>query len=307
MSHTNRPGPAPVWSPHLIEQLASTLEPAAAAALLAAHRVPVMACVPNGKRPLLPHGFHDATIDRTTVEAWWHRWPDANVAIPTGFASGVDVVDVDVHAAGDGYRSFSNAQSTGFANGWAWLTRTPSGGMHAYYLRTAPGEQRCWQAPKHHIDFRGDGGYIVLPPSRTDAGTYRITKIAQGRPRSVDGPGLRNFLDPPSATPPSTSWGHRGADRSRLAEWVAAQGEGGRNRGLFWAACRMVEHGDSYANTVATLAPAAQHAGLDERETLATIRSAFRSAGSSQAGRRSPPVALERRRPPLTISEGIDR
>jgi len=297
--------PRSVWSPTLVEEISRITYLATAAAFLARHQVPVFPCAPRGKRPLIDRGFRAATCDLRLVEAWWRRWPEANIAVPTGFTSGVDVVDIDVHASGDGYRSFETAQARDLATGWAWLVRTPSGGMHAYFLRTTPDEQRCWQAPTRHIDFRGDGGYIVVPPSRTAEGIYRVLQIADHQPKAVDGPALRNFLDPPRA--PVLRRNGPDVDHSQLAAWLANQPEGRRNRGLFWAACRMVENGRTYDDTVSTLGPAAEQAGLGERETCATIRSAFRSASIASGGRRSPPSAAQRHQPPSTDFEGINR
>lgn len=50
--------------------------------------VPVFPCVPGEKRPLVAHGFKDATADTAQVGAWWRRWPEANmssVAFGRGF------------------------------------------------------------------------------------------------------------------------------------------------------------------------------------------------------------------------------
>ncbi len=63
-------------------------------------------------------------------------------------------------------------------------------------------------------------------------------------------------------------------DVTHLAGWVAAQHEGNRNAGLFWAACRAVEAGDSTA--LDAMARAAAAAGLTEQEITRTIRSAQR-------------------------------
>ena len=64
---------------------------------------------------------------------------------------------------------------------------------------------------------------------------------------------------------------------SRLAAWVAARGEGERNRGLFWAACRLAENGLPPSDAFDVLTAAAGHAGLAEREIVATVRSAYRT------------------------------
>ncbi|WP_373286287.1 bifunctional DNA primase/polymerase [Microbacterium nanhaiense] len=70
---------------------------ALAARSLAAAGVPVFPCLVEGKRPLTRRGFLDASNDPEQVAAWWSRTPNANIGIPTGAASGVVVVDVDVH------------------------------------------------------------------------------------------------------------------------------------------------------------------------------------------------------------------
>src|SRR5688572_11837531 len=55
----------------------------------------------RGKLPLTAHGFKDATTDASTIRGWWEQWRDANIAMPTGRASGLIVVDVDPRHGGD--------------------------------------------------------------------------------------------------------------------------------------------------------------------------------------------------------------
>ena len=150
----------------LIEMLGR--EPALpdAALLLARYGVPVFPCVPGTKRPIVRGGFHEATTNARQVEAWWRRWPDANLAVPTGAASGVDVVDVDRHPERDGLVGFRRARDAGLLAGWSALITTPSTGLHVYFPADAERPQRSWQAASAHIDFRGDGGYVLVPPSR---------------------------------------------------------------------------------------------------------------------------------------------
>ena len=81
-------------------------------------------------------------------------------------------------------------------------------------------------------------------------------------------------------------------DVSHLAAWVASQPEGNRNEGLFWAANRAVEAGDTA--TLDGLARAARDAGLEEREIDRTIRSAQQTA-TRGAGRPFEHQAGERR------------
>lgn len=255
-----------------------------AAGRFAAEGVSVFPCVPGGKRPLVEHGFHEASTEVGQVAAWWRRWPAANIGIPTGAASGVEVVDVDVHTAGTGFPAFRAAHRQGHATGWEALVRTPSGGMHAYYPADPDRPQPSWQAARAHVDFRGAGGYVIAPPSVIARPNglrvpYRLI-VASGSPAEpVDAERLRNLLDPRPPIPISRAPRsvRPGVDARVLAGWVAARGEGERNRGLFWAACRLAEAGTPPSAALDALGPAAEHAGLGSREIIATIRSAYRT------------------------------
>ena len=167
-----------------------------AAARFAAAGVPVFPCVPGEKRPLVLRGFHDATADPAQVAEWWSRWPSANIGIPTGAVSGVEVVDVDVHPTGTGFPAFREAHRQGHAAGWAALVRTPSGGLHAYYPVNPDRAQSSWQAARAHVDFRGDGGYIIAPPSKVlrpggVRAPYRLIVASGDTPVPVDAVRLR--------------------------------------------------------------------------------------------------------------------
>lgn len=243
--------------------------------------VPVFPCVPEGKRPLVEGGFHAATTDPARVAVWWGRWPAANIGVPTGAGSGVVVVDVDVHGPVDGRTSFRRAHTAGLAGGWGLLVRTPTGGMHAYYPATPGAEQRSWQAGAAGVDFRGDGGYIIVPPSaRTIDGTttrYEVVSVNPGPARAVDAGRLRDFLDPRPA--PSPRPGVRGPvgreDADRLAGWLARQ-DTDRNLKLFWASCRLAEGGVPIADALDAVLAAAKP-DFGPREITATVRSAYRA------------------------------
>lgn len=253
-----------------------------AAPALARAGIPVFPCRPGEKQPMTGRGFHDATTDLELVASWWQRWPQANIGVPTGAMSGVDVVDVDVRPGGSGFRAFERVRSAGFTHTWAWLVRTPSLGLHAYFLRGDVDEQRSWQVPSQHVDFRGDGGYVIVPPSRVTVDGvsrgYGLIAVAQHKPAPVNARGLRAFLDPPRAMRPPADAPARGTRPDKLAAWVATRPEGGRNQGLFWAACRMAEEGHRIEQASSVLGAAACSAGLPEREALTTIRSAYRIA-----------------------------
>ncbi|MFF2633481.1 bifunctional DNA primase/polymerase [Microbacterium sp. NPDC058021] len=268
------------------------LTPREGAARFAAAGIPVFPCKPAQKRPLTEHGFHDATTDAEQLGRWWTQWPQANIGMPTGHASGLEVVDVDVHGAVRGFAAFELARREGLADRWQALVKTASGGMHAYYPADPDHEQPSWQAARSGIDFRGKGGYVIVPPSLVlfegNRSAYELIGAGHGESVPIDGAALRAFLDPkPAPVSTMTTNARRDVDVERIAAWLATRPEGERNRALYWAACRLAENGvtDQSARTV--LGPAAQHAGLGQSEVLTTIRSAYRTVAAPTSPFRS--------------------
>ena len=254
---------------------------AVAARSLASAGVPVFPCQVEGKRPLTRRGFLDASNDPEQVAGWWSRTPNANIGLPTGAASGVVVVDVDIHGPHDGRAAFQRATDAALVDGAGLLVRTPTGGAHVYFPATPGREQRSWQAATTGVDFRGDGGYIIAPPSRRiidgNVGLYEVADIAAHSVGAVDAARLRDFLDPRPVASPYAEGTSMAVDGKRLAAWVAGRGEGERNRGLFWAACRLAENGVSPADALDALGAAAHSAGLGDREITTTVHSAYRA------------------------------
>lgn len=282
--------PVPHWTVATMRSVASEPTLARAARRFANLGIPVFPCVPGGKQPLTPNGFHDATSSARTVHAWWQRTPEANIGLPTGAYAGVLVVDIDVHSGGSGFAAFERAHADGLANGWGWLVRTPSGGLHAYYPSERGQEQRSWQVPSAHVDFRGDGGYVIAPPSRLPVSgvtkTYDVIAVTTHPAKPVDAIRLRQFLEPrrpkPASQPAASP--DKVCRPEALARTVAFTPEGGRNRALFWASCRMAEGGQSRSDAVSYLMPAAQYAGLPDREIESAIDSAYRIASRTGPG-----------------------
>ncbi len=118
---------------------------------------------PHGKTPLTPHGLEDATTDAATIETWWDRWPDANVAIRTG-----DVVVVDEDRLGALEELAAEVHEEIPATG---IVKTGTG-RHFYFRQ--PDDQRIRNTASKlapGIDTRGDGGYVVAPPSIHPSGS----------------------------------------------------------------------------------------------------------------------------------------
>lgn len=278
-----------------------------AARSLAAAGVPVFPVAPRDKVPLIRHGrgFHDATTDLRQVEAWWRRSPQANIGIPTGAVSGLVVVDVDVHGT-NGYDALNRADRAGLIAGWEFLVRSPTGGLHVYYPAAESIEQRSWQAGNAGIDFRGDGGYIVAPPSLrvVDGQTvpYRITELGTEPARPLDAGRLRGFLEPPRPKRrfPTQARGQGRTDPMKLADWLGAE-RTDRNRKLFWASCVMAEEGVPFREALEAMLTVEQP-DFGQREITRTVTSGYKhihgaptpaGSGASRAGP-VPETAAER-------------
>ena len=121
---------------------------------------PVFPLVPREKIPLFPkrdggRGVKDASTDHEQITAWWTSHPDANIGIATGGASALYVVDIDGEAgeaALSRYGALPPCPESHTGKGRHLLFRYPDGRNSAGRL-----------GPK--IDTRGEGGYIVGPPS----------------------------------------------------------------------------------------------------------------------------------------------
>jgi hypothetical protein len=126
----------------------------------------VFPCEPGGKRPLTYSGFWDASADPRRIEAWWRRWPDANLGVPTGERSGLLVLDIDPGA--DGTESLAALERVHGPLPGTARARTGGGGVHVYF-RYPAGEEVRNSAGRlgPGLDVRGEGGYVVVPPSRT--------------------------------------------------------------------------------------------------------------------------------------------
>lgn len=148
-----------------------------AALWYARNRIPVFPCKPRGKEPLTPHGFKDATTDQTVIADWWRQWPDANIGIPTGLTSGLLVVDCDPRNGGPIDRG-SFVEQFGPVPETAEVT-TGGGGRH-FYFRYSGGAVPKTLATG--VDLKGDGGYVVAPPSIHPSGErYQVDGIRGAR------------------------------------------------------------------------------------------------------------------------------
>jgi KaiC/GvpD/RAD55 family RecA-like ATPase len=131
----------------------------------------VFPLLPNDKRPATDNGFKAATTQKAIIEGWWLRWPDANVGIVTGAASGIVVLDVDRKHGVDGV-----VAATELDLPETLVVRTPSGGFHLFFTLPKGVSVGRRIGVKPGLDILGDGGYVVAAGSRVDGAAYEIVR-----------------------------------------------------------------------------------------------------------------------------------
>lgn len=189
-----------------------------AALSYAARGVSVFPCSPVNKRPLTPAesapgakdgGLYLATTDEAQIREWWQRFPKALIGARTGPSSGTFVVDLDPREHDVGAMHEALAEWCGGFDGALDMetgevgippiVRTQSGGYHLWYAYPAlpEGEKlgnranlfsKVEEVPEEivrHVDVRGEGGYVILPPSKMENGnTYEWARKGTGFPQA---------------------------------------------------------------------------------------------------------------------------
>ena len=228
---------------------------------------------PNGKTPLVPwKPYQLVKPDWPQIEQWLERYPDANIGIVTGAISGIVAVDFDSQEA------FETAQRKGLL-GNALINQTGRGYHAIFPYPDTPIQTTTGILP--NVDVRGDGGYIVSPPSiHPDGHVYRwldgdldLTKVQMPAKMHDLLTGKSQHVSQPS---PSLIIP---APLQRQCDLVANAPQGSRNDQLnksAYSVAQMIGGGlmDQHLAT-GELTISALQAGLPPAEILATITSAL--------------------------------
>ncbi len=259
----------------------------------------VFPVTPDGKTPLISkakggNGLNDATDDPKQIEKWWAEYPDANIGLATGKASGVWVLDFDLYKAPDAdtlaefQRVYGTLPDT-------YVQKSARGGLH-YFLRYNGSKVRtCSSKIFPHVDIRGDGGFIILSPSTFEGKPYAMErgtpkyvapaqqKLSKAVQELSESPHLSDRQDNPKDFTGTTPYG-QAALLDEIRELRAAP-EGQRNETLNKCAFslgQLIAGGElDEFETTTTLTAIAQSIGLETREIQATIRSGI-EAGKKQ-------------------------
>jgi hypothetical protein len=115
------------------------------------------------KRPLIPWApYQRHRSDEAEIRRWFRRWPSANVGVVTGAISSLVVIDVDPLHGGD--HSLEALEQAHGALPDTIRAATGGGGLHVY-LAHPGGLVANKVGLVAGIDVRGDGGFVVAPPS----------------------------------------------------------------------------------------------------------------------------------------------
>ena len=246
----------------------------------------VFPLIPREKRPLTPHGFKDAVTSVEQIEVWWSEWPDANVGVATGQVSGVVVLDVDPP---EGEESLARLLEQHGSLPSTLEAITGRGRQLFFAVPDFPVKNSAGKLGEG-LEVRGDGGYVVVPPSvHPNSRTYQW--VDPNVAPAVMPQWLQDLLRPPLAPAQvaanAVPWSD--ADDERVADELAAAVArvrtapvGTRNDelnrqafGLFRRVGAGVLDGDAVTHE---LVEAALEVGLETGEIARTLASAATGA-----------------------------
>jgi len=233
-------------------------------------------CVPvpyQKKKPIMPWKALQERMPGTTELTAWAAMEKTNVALICGVLSGIIVVDVDSD------EGLAELHKHGF------IPSTPqvktAHGMHFYFEH--PGvELRNRTRFVSGVDLRGDGGYIIAPPSVHETGhVYSWTVSPDEVPLASCPEWLLLLLQETKAeqhTKGATL--ENDAGRFWLGRALAEVIPGRRDDWGFWLACQLRDAGLSYADCETILVefaqrcPAGEHPWT-EKDAMSKVKSAF--------------------------------
>lgn len=207
-------------------------------------------CARPAKHPLgrlAPRGLRDASTHRGQVDYWWAgQCPYANIGLVTGAGSGIWVLDVD--AGKDGFGSLEQLAKDVGGLPDTLQADTGGGGLHLYFRH--PGRKVVTRTSSlgPGLDVRGDGGYVLAPPSRHVSGRrYAWSRSMQ--PAVAPAALLERVMAPPEPVQlppaPAPKYGAQGEVRERARRYLgklppSISGSGGHSA-AFKAAMALVK------------------------------------------------------------------
>jgi hypothetical protein len=261
-------------------------------------------CASPGKHPRVPRGVHAATTNAEVVARWWARWPTSNVGVRTGVESNLVVLDIDPRHGGT--RSIKGLIDRHGDLRGVPRVRTGAGGWHLYFAHPGTAVRNSAGRLGAGLDVRGDGGYVVAPPSGHASGYRYRWEIdpatlppLPGWLREEASPERARAASPDPRRDVAASASRSGWAQAALANELRAvrtSQPGRRNTTLnrsAYALGQIVGAGLLDAATVERLlVESGLRVGLREREAITTTRSGLRAG---LAHPRGPEASLDGR------------
>ena len=142
----------------------------------------------KGKYPAFKAWQHLASCDPTQVAIWWMQYPDAGIALRTG--TDLVVVDIDGEEGADALHELEQSYHP--------LPRTVESltprGRHLFFRAPFVSLRSSASVVGPGIDVRGEGGFVVLPPSVHPSGK-RYEWSVDGHPSEVQPAVLPPWLE----------------------------------------------------------------------------------------------------------------
>lgn len=145
-------------------------------------------CHSPAKHPRTLYGLKDATTEIEKIKEMWGGWPDANIGLATGTNSGIFFLDVDPRHGGD--ESLEELERKYCPLPKTIESLTGGGGRHIGFVCNGHKIRSSAGKLGPGLDVRGEGGYVVLPPSIHISGQSYQWEVS-GRPNEVE------IADPP--------------------------------------------------------------------------------------------------------------
>jgi Bifunctional DNA primase/polymerase, N-terminal/Primase C terminal 1 (PriCT-1) len=185
---------------------------------LASRGLYVFPCKPRDKLPATPRGCRDASNDPTLIARWWSENPCFNIAIACGPASRIFVVDVD-----DNGEAALRKLEVEHGELPPSVEAITARGRHVYFVWPDRAVRNSVGKLGPGLDVRGDGGYVLAPPSIHPSGRNYCWSVDSAAAFAAAPPWLLDKIAPnkshDDATPPAV-W------RALVSDGVA---EGQRN------------------------------------------------------------------------------
>lgn len=226
-----------------------------------AQGISVIPLKPKDKTPLIPwQEYQTRLASPEEVTKWFAQYPDANVGVVTGKISNLAVVDLD------GTEGIAYGLSLGLVSP---ATVRTGNGRQLYYRH--PGANVCNAVKKYPgVDVRGDGGYVVAPPSVHPNGkSYAWENLP------LSNVSLLPVFPQNLFAEASTKRLKFGKPAGWVSEALTNMGQGNIDTTLFKVCSRLHSDGYSEADARLLLAPHAERAGATAGHLDAKIKNVW--------------------------------